>query len=139
MMNFDSYKNDLPYPSHKEREARVESALVALRDVPLTRAEYVSRSDAAMAEARQWYNDQVSAYREREAELNRKFRADMECDLDLIYLPDNVRNDIWKIVWSWGHSQGYSDIYNVALDVAPVVVAAYQAGVQAGILRMTPE
>lgn len=137
-MNFDDYRNDLPYPSNTDREIRLADMRKKLDEMPLSRAEYGNRLNDLFLDLERWFKDQRRAYREREAELRNKFRLDMECDLDLIYLPDAVRNSLWEYVREAGHSSGYSEVYNVALEVTPIVAAAYRAGVQAGILEMTP-
>lgn len=126
-MDFDKYKNALPYPTEAEfrttfwykggklvAERRGEEAAVAhvsgLRLEECTK-EVVVDKDALRA-ARAKYNAET-------ARLTELFRQDMFEDLGIENHP--LREKLYSKAWNDGHSAGLSEVYNCAQDLVDLI------------------
>ena len=134
-MDFESYKNTLPYPRSVEHDITYwyrGGKLVAKRigDGPTLDPDGVELEigkvaaalmnsvkervidDKALTAARQAYNAEA-------ARLHQKFRDDLFVDLGITMHP--LRDKLFAKAWEDGHSSGYSEVYNCALGLMDLI------------------
>ncbi len=111
-MNFDYYKNTMPYPSKPNK--------------PHLNISHTSQDVQQYAFAlKQWesemeiYRKEVDAYHKTDADLYVKFMQDMFNELDIAKNPK--RDRLFSIAWDLGHSAGYSEVYNYASELVDLI------------------
>ena len=109
-MNFDDYKNPLPYPGRprKPKSPGPNGTSYAYSD-------YANLLEIWEAEVEEW-EKKKAAYSAEEARLLEKFKQDALDDVGLKGHP--AADAIYAKAWEDGHSNGYSEVYNELLDLA---------------------
>lgn len=120
-MNFDKYKNDLPwvlpYKTRQEiiiRQSIIEDAFVG------TKAEHEALEAKHKKEWKDAEDEVRRAYNQRETERIGLFWKDVFEDLGIPL--EHPKADAFKrIAWAKGHSYGLSEVYGEACDLVALL------------------
>jgi len=116
-MDFDRYKNGMPWPQKKEyvnpKVEEVEEHFVGtIRQIEAARADAIERGEAEYKEARRAYGAET-------ARLEAQFKADLEEETGLQNHPK--KDKLYAKAWERGHSGGLSEVYNEYLDLSDLL------------------
>lgn len=134
-MNFDAYKNALPYPRKGDFQTtywykqgrcvctqKPGESLAPGFDAKSCVKEVVADEDA--------YRAARDAYHAEERRLTEQFKADLLHDLDMANHP--LADKFYAKAWEMGHANGLGEVYNCAhnlsdlFDCPPELMAAVQ-------------
>jgi hypothetical protein len=110
MLNFDDYKNKLPWPDRPPRPHR--------SNFPSGRA-YGEYEDVTYPELLEKYNLAKRAYNEEIGKLMEQFKEDLFKDLRISDNPK--RHKLFQKAWESGHAYGCENVYNKALDLVELI------------------
>ncbi len=116
-MNFDKYKNTLPYPTTAEKTAYIKAEMAKISDVPMTRVERLDAEAAINLKASEHIGRIRQAFNVEAVRLQELFRADCEQEYDFADWPQQLKNEIHRIAYEAGHSSGCQEIYNQYTDI----------------------
>lgn len=132
-MDFDKYKNTLPYPTKEQFTTKFwykEGQTIA-RQLPGQSIEYLVTNIAPNRDIRtlnaicettvdeEGLRVARRAYGEETARLTAQFKADLFEDLGISDHP--MREKLYSKAWEDGHSAGFSEVYNVASDLVDLI------------------
>jgi phosphomannomutase len=112
IMNFDDYKNTMPYPSKpKKPHLNISHASQDVQQYFLALKKWESEMEI--------YRKEVAAYQKTDADLYVKFMQDIFDDLGIANNPK--RDRLFSIAWDMGHSAGYSEVYHYASELVDLI------------------
>jgi hypothetical protein len=125
-MNFDDYKNNVPYP---DRVAYKAGLIDYINSQRLTGQEREDLLAAVPARVRDWFKEAVKPYNEEEHRLEAKFWADCREDIGYDeFLDAEGILTLQCYAWEQGHSGGYHEVYNCLLDLSDFAEKLIKSG-----------
>lgn len=129
-MNFEKYKNTLPYPEAKDftvkywyKQGQRIAKQVAGGDVqyePGFSSEHLATAVLERATRDTDYKAAKTAYNAETSRLMQQFKADLFEDLGIT---DNPKaNTLYSRAWDYGHSSGLREVHNYASDLVDLIV-----------------
>lgn len=121
-MDFDSYKNKLPYPVEDE-------TLPTVRELDILQKYGLSGTGPSLGglpakprvSREQDFRQQMDAYREESRRLEQQFRRDA---IEAAGLKDHPKaKAAYGLAWEYGHSAGYAEVYYYLLDLADLLLS----------------
>ncbi len=136
-MNFNEYKNELPYPTKDQFKTTYwyKSGKLIATQLPLGMDGLggkvvfepgFTQKDLDSAAVREKNVDEVAykkaydTYRTEDGRIHDKFRADLLEDLGMTGHPK--ADKFFSKAWEDGHAHGYSEVYNVAQNLVDLVL-----------------
>ena len=140
-MNFDKYKNHLPYPDKKWLDAQRAQRVQVLNDTPLTKLGMDNAFRELAAEMERVRTAQLEAILVETNRLRRVFEVDCEAGVDLGNLPPAARRAIHDQAWELGHSSGFPEVVAHYVELANMVGKVMHAVAEAttNLLPIPPE
>lgn len=118
-MNFDKYKNTVPYP---DSDAFRNKLLADIDKQPMTAQERLDAIARVDITVRDWFREAVKPHNNREYEIMADFWADCRKDIGYDkFLTVRQCKVLQGYAWERGHSGGYHEVYNCLLDLAEFV------------------
>ena len=120
-MNFDKYKNNLPFPVKSEYEQKTIKEIERLDKNTLTVSKYNEEVKKIKERWTSLFISDKNAYQKANKLLNDLFLSDCEEYFNFKHLPENVKSAIHSFVWDKAHSGGFSELFNYYFDVIELV------------------
>lgn len=115
-MNFDDYKNKLPYPTRRNTDHQRR----CIDSSRLTHIERVQALNDMDAETQRLFAAEKEAYTAESKRLRRLFELDCEAESGL-KIPDKAHAFIHGEAWERAHCSSYSEVHNEYVALASLV------------------
>jgi hypothetical protein len=127
-MNFDKYKNQLPYPTDKYVAELPEFKFLEeeIDTTPLTKVEREKRLYELKEKKIARFKELRTQYNEEQQRLIGLFEKDMEKEHRFHTMPDKVKAAIHRRAWVLGHNAVLSEVsiyYYDLVDFAKLVIS----------------
>ena len=107
-MDFDKYKNDVPFPGDVPEDIAAKAASTAK-----------THQEAARIRT-EWRRGQRKAHQDEEARLMARFQVDALADVGLTHHPKAKK--AFELAWSHGHASGLREVYDHLVELADLLL-----------------